>query len=214
MGMLHSLLERVPGVSQQYRRPQGVRGWIAGDLMAEQHRPENVWTISLLDVQPGERILEVGFGPGVALQRLLAQRKAAHVTGIDVSPTMVQSARRRNLRAINAGLLDLICADVSQLPCASESFDKVYSIHVLYFWPDPQPILKELYRVLKPGGRLYLTFLPQEKWPGDAIDSPACRIYTGEQLAASLLTAGFQHTSIESGPLDKNFREIAIVATR
>jgi protein-L-isoaspartate O-methyltransferase len=58
-------------IAGQYRRPTGLIGRWIGQKMVEQHRAENLWTVALLDVQPADRILEIGFGGGFAIGCLL-----------------------------------------------------------------------------------------------------------------------------------------------
>lgn len=74
---------------------------------------------------------------------------------------MVRMATQYNQRAINEGRVALLLADSRALPYPEGSFDRVYAVHTLYFWHDPQRHLQEIYRVMKPGARFVLTFGPQ-----------------------------------------------------
>jgi ubiquinone/menaquinone biosynthesis C-methylase UbiE len=109
-----------------------------------------------MEVQPDGRVLEIGFGPGVSLAYLAQQ--AQQVIGVDVSGVMVQQARKRNAQAIAAGRVELHQASAERLPLAAASYDKVLSINSIQIWPDPAAGLREVRRVLKPGGRLALGF--------------------------------------------------------
>lgn len=185
-------------IDGQYRQPSGPVGLWIGSKMAQQHRPENAWTVSLLDIQPADHILEVGFGPGIAIEAVA--RCAARVAGVDFSRTMLAAARRRNAAAISSGAVDLRYGDATSLPFADNSFDKAYSIHSIYFWPDPLAPLAELHRVLKPNGIFILTVLPKEKWNPenpDAVGTPECRPYSGEDLKSMLSMVGFRDLKIE-----------------
>jgi ubiquinone/menaquinone biosynthesis C-methylase UbiE len=168
--------------------------------MARDHRPENRWTVAVLDAQPADRILEIGFGAGVAIEALSGVVGAGQITGVDFSPTMLRAARRRNAAAIRAGRVRLLCADAVDLPLAAQSFDQAYSIHSIYFWSRPAAALAEIWRVLRPGGRLVLTILPRELWnidsPDLAVGTPECRPYTGAELSELLHAAGFSASSI------------------
>lgn len=188
-------------IDGQYRQPTGPVGRWIGSKMARQHQPENRWTVNLLEVQPTNHILEVGFGPGIAIEQVAS--RAALVAGIDFSRTMVAAAKRRNAAAIRAGKVDLRYGDAASLPFSNEAFDKAYSIHSIYFWPDPLKALGEIYRVLKPGGLLALTVLPKEKWNPENPElagTPECKPYYGEELKTMLGKVGFSSLRIEADP--------------
>jgi ubiquinone/menaquinone biosynthesis C-methylase UbiE len=76
--------------------------------MARTNADCGAWVIDLLEVTPNDRVLEVGFGPGVVIQRLAKLAAAGHVAGIDQSREMVEQARARNARAIQDGRVELV----------------------------------------------------------------------------------------------------------
>lgn len=180
---------------RQYAHPQGLLGHIAGWRMARQHRPENWWTVAILDARTDDNILELGCGPGFAVQQLARTVRRGFIAGVDLSETMVAAACRRNARAVRRGLVQLHCADVVDLPFDDGRFDKVFSIHSIYFWPDPLRALQEVWRVLRPDGLLALTVLPRERWGRSATDelagSATCRPYSGDELMVLLAMCGF-----------------------
>src|SRR6266511_3206911 len=83
------------------------------------NQQRNSWAVSLLDVQPTDRVLEIGFGPGIAIAELAGRATRGQVYGIDHSEVMVQQASGRNAAAIRAHRVHLAHASVEQLP----SFD-------------------------------------------------------------------------------------------
>ncbi|SRR5258708_12055 len=188
-------------IDGQYRQPTGPVGRWIGNKMAQQHQPENLWTVNLLDVQPSDHILEVGFGPGIAIKEVARRASQGFVAGIDFSRTMVAAARKRNAQSIHSGEVDLRYGDVAALPFLNNTFDKIFSIHSIYFWPDPMMALREINRVLKTGGLLILTVLPKEKWnPAnpDAAGTPECKPYSGDELKTMLGESGFSDLRIEA----------------
>ncbi len=190
----------------QYRQPSGLVGRWVGRKMARQHQPENLWTVNLLDVQPDDHLLEIGFGPGIAVEAVAQRAPTGLVAGVDFSATMVALARQRNAAAIRAGRVDLRQGDAAHLPFADAAFDQAYSIHSIYFWSNPALALREIHRVLKRGGRLILTVLPKEKWNPenpDAAGTPDCIPYTGSDLKRLLLSTGFSDITIASDLGDK-----------
>src|ERR671924_362748 len=105
-------------VARAFFHPRGLSGSIAGRIMG--HRSSNVrrnrWAVDLLDVQPTDHVLEIGFGPGVAIAALVERATAGRVVGVERSPVMLRQARRRNAAAIRAGVVQLRLAPVEQLP--------------------------------------------------------------------------------------------------
>jgi ubiquinone/menaquinone biosynthesis C-methylase UbiE len=121
----------------QFRKPSGLFGRFIGNGMARRKVYDAQWTMSLLDIQPGSRVLEIGFGPGVSTQYASEKASNGFVAGTDHSETMVQAARKRNAEAIKAGRMELQQGDVASLPYPDESFDKAFSVHPIYFWARP-----------------------------------------------------------------------------
>lgn len=202
----------------QYRRPSGLLGRYIGASMARDHQPENLWTVNVLNPRPSDHLLELGFGPGVAVEALAARTPTGRVAGIDYSHTMVAAARRRNAADIRAGRVDLRSGDVSALPFSDNSFDQVYGIHTVYFWPQPAAALREAARVLQPGGRLVLTVLPREKWnpgnPAAPVGTPECRAYTTAELMALYTAAGLINPHVIADPNPAHPSNCCVIASK
>jgi SAM-dependent methyltransferase len=107
----------VSAIVSQFARPRGWLGHVVGWILAGRgsNLARNRWSIELLDPKNGERVLEIGCGPGVALALCLA-RPGVHAVGVDHSKVMIAQATRRNRKAIKAGRLKLIEATLDQLP--------------------------------------------------------------------------------------------------
>lgn len=189
-------------IDSQYRRPRGLVGRWIGRRMLQQHQPENLWTVNLLDVQPDDHILEIGFGAGFAIQEVAKRLVSGQVSGIDFSGAMVQAASRRSAEAIRAERVKLIEGDAARLPFPDNQFDKAFSIHSIYFWPDARTALKHILRVLKPGGMLAVTFLPTERWQSASLITPTATPeftpYSSAQMQSLLSDIGFINTRIET----------------
>jgi ubiquinone/menaquinone biosynthesis C-methylase UbiE len=205
-------------IDGQYRRPSGIVGWWIGRLMVEQHRTENLWTVDLLDVQLSDHILEVGFGAGFAIQEIARRLTTGVIVGVDFSTTMLDAACRRNSRLMKLGRVDLRYGDATQLPFSENSFDKVFSIHSLYFWKDTLTGLNEIKRVLKLGGTIVLTFLPRDRWKGDTpsepLRTPEFKVYSGDELKNLLLQVGFNNLRIETNSSVVNPSNYSIVGQK
>src|SRR6266498_2529361 len=116
-------------LTKQFGNPGGLIGRFIGNRMARGNVYDAQWTISLLDIQPYHRVLEIGFGPGVSTQMASEKASKGFVSGIDHSGTMVQTASQRNAAAIRSGLMELKQGDVSSLPFPDQSFDIAFSLH-------------------------------------------------------------------------------------
>jgi ubiquinone/menaquinone biosynthesis C-methylase UbiE len=142
---------------RMFGHPKGVLGRLGGMIMARMNRNAAEQVIELLDVQSNDKILEVGFGPGIAIQ-LLLHVPTASVSGVDESQEMVHQAAARNANALRAGQVDLRYGSVERLPFADETFDKALAINSMQAWPDARGGLREIRRVLKHGGSIALGF--------------------------------------------------------
>jgi ubiquinone/menaquinone biosynthesis C-methylase UbiE len=143
---------------RMFGRPRGGLGRLGGHIMARTNAEFGTWVSDLLQIAPTDNVLEVGFGPGVVIDRLASLVSAGHVAGIDSSSEMVEQARVRNLQGIRSGRVDLQCGSVESLPFADASFDKALAVNSLQVWPDAVGGLKEIRRVMKPGSKIALGF--------------------------------------------------------
>jgi ubiquinone/menaquinone biosynthesis C-methylase UbiE len=137
-----------------FGRPQGILGRFGGIIMARMNEDCGARVTALLEIERHDRVLEVGFGPGVVIQRLSKLASAGHVAGIDQSKEMVEQARARNANAIRSGHVDLRHGTVERLPFDDGSFDKALAINSMQVWLDASAGLREMRRVIKPGGRI------------------------------------------------------------
>jgi ubiquinone/menaquinone biosynthesis C-methylase UbiE len=153
--------------------------------------------IELLDVRPGDRVLEVGFGPGVGIELLLSSSPSGWVAGIDPSEEMVEQARARNANAIRTGGVDLRRGSVEGLPFENSTFDKALAINSMQVWSDAIVGLREIQRVLKPNGRVVLGFT---RHSGRA----------KEGLTQALSAAGFTGAHVVDEMGDGDFCAVAV----
>lgn len=145
----------------QFENPQGIMGRLVGQILYYENRERNAWAVLLLDVQPKDRVLEIGFGPGDALQGVCSLNTQGFTAGIDHSAVMVEQAQGRNKRAVKEKRLELREGSAMALPYADASFDKAFTINSLHIWPDAMKGLQEMRRILKPGGLLVIVEQPR-----------------------------------------------------
>jgi SAM-dependent methyltransferase len=183
----------------QFREPRGPAGKLAGWIMARRpsNRLRNAWTVDLLDLGPADRVLEIGYGPGIALALVAARVGDGRIVGLDHSPTMREQAARRNRAAIADGRVRLLVGAVDDLPEDTpaelkEPFDRIFGVNVAMFWSDPVAVFRRLGSLLARGGMIAITHQPRA---GEKTDEAALR--EAETISNAMLGAGLVEVRIE-----------------
>jgi ubiquinone/menaquinone biosynthesis C-methylase UbiE len=145
----------------------------------------------------GNRILEIGFGNGHTVPRLLKLAERLTYAGIDISETMVDEATRFSSALIADRRVDLRVGTSSRIPFPNAAFDRTLAVNTLYFWSDPAVDLKEIRRVLKPGGTLVLGSLSPSSAQADPMFKHGFRFLSQQELIDLLRNAGFSEVSID-----------------
>jgi SAM-dependent methyltransferase len=139
-------------LAAQLRKPHGFMARKLGERMNDANRTlyEAAW--KPLDLRDDMHVLEIGFGNGNFFNALTAMAKNPNLYGLDFSEKMVAEATARNKELIARGSLRLFHGASDAMPFPEALFDRIFCINVIYFWDDPAAHLREVRRVLKPGG--------------------------------------------------------------
>ena len=167
--------------------------WLTGRAMNLSNAKINQQAIELLQPASEHRVLEVGFGGGAALTQLAA--RARWVAGIDPSSAAVRAARKRLHSEIAAGRAQIREAAVEQIPFGAGCFDRAISVNTIYFWSNPDAGLREIRRVLKPGGRLVIA--TELRRIPKRIAASGFTTYTEADQAEMLGKAGLSNVRLE-----------------
>jgi SAM-dependent methyltransferase len=174
--------------------------YLTPDVVEQRHA-----TVRALALRPGERVLDVGSGPGLlAAEMAQAVGPAGHVTGLDVSDAMLALGQRRCSSLDGAGRVGFAKADATALPFGDATFDAATSVQVYEYVADLPRALAELHRVLSPGGRALILDTDWDSIVWHAAGSGRMRRllaawagrfadpYLPRSLASQLRAAGFQ----------------------
>lgn len=190
-------LKRMMG--NQAANPSGIFGRFMGRMMSKSNMDSNKWVVSLMNIEPDDTVLEIGFGPGTALRDILEMNPKGRVAGIDISKLMVDQATQLNQKAVSEGRLDLRKGEAASMPWDANFFDKVLAVNVIYLWPDLLPVFAEIVRVLKPNGMVALYLAPVEMMDSLGFSKlPAFTIHTQEDVVNACKNAGFSKTEVLS----------------
>lgn len=140
----------------QCQKPTGLLGRFILWNMNSRHSKVTDWGLSHISIDKHSTILDVGCGGGRTLNKLAAIASQGKVYGVDVSRESVAFASRINKQWIDTGRVEIREASVSQLPFSADAFDVVTAVETHFWWPDLPADMREVLRVLKPGGTLII----------------------------------------------------------
>lgn len=185
-------------LARQFARPSG---WIGRYLIApwlDRISVEmNLVALDQLDPAPSDYVLEIGFGGG-GLIALLLGSGVSRIDAVDVSEAALKRAAERFASEVRDGRLRLASGSVEAVPLGDSTVDKAISVNSLYFWKDLPKAMRELARVVRPGGRLVLCFEPPatlRKWPGHR---HGFALYDVGDFVAPAKKAGFHSPKVVS----------------
>lgn len=182
----------IEALAKQFRKPDGILGKLAGLVMFYENRKINRWTIDRLAVQPGDYILEVGFGPGYAIEELFGRYRNLKIDGVDVSETMLSTARSKNEQAIKNGRLCLYQGEIENFRQDRYQYDKVISVNNYPLWKNKKKSLIRIHQLMKDGGKIAITVQPREE------DATREKTFAHAiQIEQDLFYAGYRDISVK-----------------
>jgi len=182
----------------QYGKPRGFFGKVLARGMAWGHKDFYKNAARILDLQKEDDLLEIGFGSGMFIKKYASH--ASRIRGVDYSEDMVRMASDINRSLVEEGRAEFIRGNVSSLPWGDNEFSAAVAIETFFFWEEPERSLKEIYRVLAPGGRFVLEMAYNNDDGLDHtkhIEKMNLRLYGASEVSNLLERAGFSDVNIE-----------------
>ena len=118
--------------------------------------------VEQLDIWPGDQVLDIGCGHGVAATLVCQRLEEGYLTAIDRSAKMIQAATRRNVAYVEAGKAEFLVATLEELDLGDRRYDKIFAVRVGLFHREPERARGLAERWLAPGGTLFVYFDPPE----------------------------------------------------
>jgi ubiquinone/menaquinone biosynthesis C-methylase UbiE len=184
-------------IGRQLKCPAGRAGLFAGRVMSIVNKAPNRLAIEALCIRPSDTVLELGFGPGDAVNAMAALATEGLVLGIDRSPEMAALASRRNRAELERGSVQLCLGRFEALPWRDGAADKILAVNVAYFFSADGREIVEARRVLKPGGLMAVYVTDKSTmahWKFSGPDTHA--LYGEEELRALLVRGGFSAADV------------------
>jgi ubiquinone/menaquinone biosynthesis C-methylase UbiE len=182
----------------QFAKPAGFFGRMLARGMALGHRDFYKNAARALELKPDDRYLEIGFGSGIFIKKYASH--ASWISGIDYSEEMVKLASEINSDLVESRKAEFRNGIASSLPWDDNMFSVAAAIETFFFWPGPEKALKEIRRVLKPGGRLVIEMAYNKD---DGLDHTkhikkmGLKLLSGKEMEKMLKVCGYSKICIE-----------------
>jgi SAM-dependent methyltransferase len=183
-------------IARQSSRPRGVLGRLWGPLLDRTTRMANRHALEALALEGDLDVLEIGFDGGRLLAQIL-EATDGQVAGLELSDRMVERGKRRFRQEIESGRLRLERGHVAAIPFSDGSFDRVVTVHTIYFWPDTDAGLRQIFRKLLPGGMLVVGTATKEFLGQRRISQHGYRLFDDGELRELLERAGFVDVAVD-----------------
>ena len=150
--------EELQAIASQLKHPTGEKGIEMGNMMNETNINMTRHSIQNLQIEHGNKILELGHGNAGHVEFIFEQAENIKYYGLEMSELMFQEARQINRNYVSQKQAFFSIYEGNTIPFEDDSFNKVFTVNTIYFWQEPEKLLSEIYRVLQPKGILCITF--------------------------------------------------------
>lgn len=170
-------------LERQLSRPTGETGREVANMMNETNSGMILNTIESLRLRDHHVILELGHGNGRHLNDLMTRAQGLKYAGLELSETMFKEAQKINRDLLDHHEISFALYDGIHLPFKDHTFDRMLTVNTLYFWSDPEALLNEIGRVLKPDGYAVITYAQKKMMKKLPFVGEVFRLYDDNDIA-------------------------------
>ena len=180
-------------IASQFKKPTGLVGIWASNLMVKGNKSNYDKLIEDMDLQPHDKLLEIGYGPGTGINTIAQRCPTCIIHGIDFSPLMYKRASKYNKAYIDKGTMLLQHGDFQQMPAADHDYDKIFCLNVVYFWNDLRQPFGKVYSLQKKGGSFHIYMADKNALIKKRAPDSVFNKYSIEEVVEALKSAGFEN---------------------
>jgi len=149
-------------VGNNFGNPNGIGGKITTKIMNIINQNQYKVILENIKLEQNNNVLDIGFGNGYLINKLLRKNIPLNIYGIEISNDMLNSVSQKNRQIIGEGRLKLSLEDISKTSFEDNTFDKIYTINSIYFWDKLEKCFSEIRRILKPNGIFFNVIYTKE----------------------------------------------------
>ena len=195
-------------IASQLGHPTGFFARLAGNTWNRRNAVLNDRILELLELQPVDRVLDIGFGGGYLLDRMTAVVTDGSLEGVDVSSAMVSQAEKRYKKKVRVGKLKFTCAAVECLPYPDGSFTKICSVNSIFYWQDVEKAFREIKRVTANSGKAAICLTCKTSIEGKGF-SKNIHLFESKDVVQLFTINGFENIQIHT--FSDRYREFVCV---
>lgn len=177
-------------IASQFKKPGILFGIFTSKIMVRHNQKHYDKLIKDLHIQPHDKLLEIGYGPGIGIQMVAKMCSDCKIHGIDFSKLMYKRATKYNKPFIDNGKVQLQYGDFLKTSVIDNNYDKVFCLNVIYFWDELKGPFEKVFSLIRNGGSFHIYMADKsalEKAPDSVFNK-----YSSDQVAEVLKSVGFQ----------------------
>ncbi|MDO4728991.1 MAG: class I SAM-dependent methyltransferase [Bacteroidota bacterium] len=212
--------QKLKALAEQLRLPSGEKGIEIGNMMYQTNFSMTKHAMDFLDISTNSKILELGHGNAKHLEYLFQNQTDCCYYGLEMSELMYQQAIENTQLLSSDKFIHFQLYNGKNIPFKDRYFDAIFTVNTLYFWQNPVDFIQELYRVLKPKGRLIITFIQEESFVNLPFTKFGFQPYNNESIQkligkSHFTICDFQHQSENilskmGDPIERKFSTIIL----